>query len=102
MQVFGAVDTMDMGLGDENDRIVPEQPQTFQKSNQQLHLLLHQFFLIVKDQFGPVGTIQMVNCDWETQETERKQKRFKDFLQSSVLKWCFEVDCGALHGGASI
>ena len=59
MQVFGAVDTMDMGLGDENDRIVPEQPQTFQKSNQQLHLVSHQYFLIAKDQFGLVGTIKI-------------------------------------------
>src|SRR3990167_8236479 len=57
--------------------------KTFQKSNQLLHLVIHPCFLIVKDQCGAVGTMHMVNWDWETHHTETKQKRLKDSLQSN-------------------
>src|SRR3990167_7277558 len=63
--------------------IFQNKSKTFLKSNQLLHFMDHHCSLIVKDQFGAVGTINMVNWDWETQGTETKQKRFKDFLQSN-------------------
>src|SRR3990167_2839871 len=69
--------------------IFQNKSKTFQKSNQLLHLLYHHCFLIVKDQFGAVGPMEMVNWDWETQHTETKQKRFKDFLQSN--QWQEEI-----------
>src|SRR3990167_10189810 len=37
-------------------------------------------------QFGPVELIIMANWDWETQETETKQKRSKDFRKSKQLQ----------------
>ena len=37
----------------------------------------------MKDLSGAVGTMEMVDWDWETQGTEAKQKKFKDFLQSN-------------------
>src|SRR3990167_4047427 len=48
-----------------------------------MHLVNHQCSLIVKDQFGVVGTIGMVDWDWETQHKETKQKRLEEFLQSN-------------------
>src|SRR3990167_1759109 len=63
--------------------IFQNKSKTFQKSNQLLHLVHHHCSVIVKDQFGAVGTMKMVDWDWETQGTETKQKRFKDFLQSN-------------------
>src|SRR3990167_5777038 len=67
--------------------------KTFQKSNQLLHLVIHPCFLIVKDQCGAVGTMHMVNWDWETHHTETKQKRFKDFLQSNRLQEDITMHC---------
>src|SRR3990167_7536186 len=40
-------------------------------------------FLIAKGQCGAVGTMSKGIWDWETQETETKQKIFKDSLQSN-------------------
>src|SRR3990167_6606866 len=76
--------------------IFQNKSKTFLQSNQHLHLVDHHCSLIVKDQFGAVGTMQMVNWDWETQRTETKQKRFKDFLQSNqwqedVTMHCFLI-----------
>src|SRR3990167_1435090 len=57
----------------------------FQKSFQQVRFVIRQSFLIVKDQFGLVGRINMANWDWETIEEDPQQKRLKDFLQSNQL-----------------
>src|SRR3990167_2107744 len=95
MKVYGAVDSMHKGDWDWETRTIEmfqNKSQTCQKSNQRLHLVIHQFFLIVKDQFGPVGIMEMANWDWETQEIETKQKRFKDFLQSNLL-----LEGGSIH-----
>ena len=56
----------------------------------------HHCSLIVKDQFGAEGTMDMVNWDWETQHKETKQKKYKDFLQSNqwqedVTMHCFLI-----------
>ena len=70
MEVFGAVDTIDMDDWDWEMRtteMFQNKSQTFQKSNQQLHLVSHQYFLIAKDQFGPVGIMKTGNWDWDTQ-----------------------------------
>src|SRR3990167_7075844 len=37
--------------------------------------------------------MKMVNWDWETQQTETKQKRFKDFLQSNLLLEDIPIHC---------
>src|SRR3990167_7583388 len=63
--------------------IFQNKSKTLLQSNQLLHLVNRHCSLIVKDQFGAVGTITLVNWDWETQGTETKQNRFKDFLQSN-------------------
>src|SRR3990167_7592482 len=74
--------------------IFQNKSKTFQKSNQLLHLVYHHCFLIVEDQFGAVGPMEMVDWDWETQHKETKQKRFKDFLQSNQWQeegiWIFQ------------
>src|SRR3990167_4839727 len=71
-EVFGAVDTTQMVSWDWETRKVDLvvfqcKSQTCQKLFQQQHFLLRQFFLIVKDQFGSVGKMNMANWDWETQ-----------------------------------
>src|SRR3990167_7291263 len=47
-------------------------------------------------QFGPVELIIMANWDWETQETETKQKRSKDFLKSKQLQEDFTMHCSLI------
>src|SRR3990167_7163459 len=73
--------------------IFQNKSKTLLQSNQLLHLVNRHCSLIVKDQFGAVGTITLVNWDWETQGTETKQKRFKDFLQSNQWQEDITIHC---------
>ena len=92
----GRNDDGELGLGTGRFEMFQNKSQTFQKSFQQLHLEEHQYFLIVKDQFGPVDIISVVNWDWDTQKTETKQKRFEDspklnLTQQDGVIYCFLI-----------
>ena len=69
------------GLGDVKHRRIPEQIKNLPKITSAL-ALGGSLFLDFETSFWSCG----YNWDWETQSSETKQKRFKDFLQSNQLE----------------